>query len=165
MFLGLCLDSELNMRAHIWKVRVWAFPSTQTTPAMVSINTPAMQRLPSAFFYPGMITAMVNLHFLTIAPWQRIIYAATRLVAGLEPRDRVTLTFRELHWLLVVYRIRYTMCVITHAVVRGESPAYVNEVLMSNASIPVLIKLSFDGLICIRCATTWNHRQEGIVLF
>ena len=76
-----------------------------------------MHRFTSAFVlsridYCNMVLA--ELSAVTIAPLWRVVHAAARLVAGLEPREHATQTLRELHWLLAVYRIRYKLCHDTH---------------------------------------------------
>ena len=56
-------------------------------------------------------------------------------------RDHVTQTLRELHWLPVVYHIRYKLCIMMRADVRDESPKYINDILTLNASIQGLRNL------------------------
>ena len=57
--------------------------------------------------------------------------AAIRLVAGLGWRNHVTPAMRELHWLPVVCRIKYTLCVLMHASANGRCAEYISEVLDS----------------------------------
>ena len=103
-----------------------------------------------------------ELPFITRVLVQRVIHAATRIVAGLGPRDRAIRTFRELHWLPVVYRTGYKLCVMMHAAVRGGSPKYINDISTPNASIPGQRNhRSIDS--CIRCATLWKHKKESLL--
>ena len=69
------------------------------------------------FMYCNVMLA--ELPAVTIALLQHVMHAAAYLVARLGPRDHVIQTIRELHWLPVVYRIRYKLCVMIHAAVRG----------------------------------------------
>ena len=57
----------------------------------------------------------------TIAPLQRVQKAAVRLVSGLRPRDHMTSSLRELHWLLIRYRIMYKLCLTMHNARRSQS--------------------------------------------
>ena len=51
---------------------------------------------------------LVGLPASTLAPLQRVINAAARLVAGLGPRDHVThALYQQLHWLPIAQRIEY----------------------------------------------------------
>ena len=66
---------------------------------------------------------------LPLAPLQRVINAATRLVYGLRPRDHVTEATMELHWLPICARIQYKLCLLVHRALLGQSPSYVTELL------------------------------------
>ena len=46
----------------------------------------------------------------TIAPLQRALNAAARLVLGLRPRNHITAALIVLHWLPVAARIEYKLC-------------------------------------------------------
>ena len=63
-------------------------------------------------------------HRSTIAPLQRVQNAAARPVAPLGPRDHVTSTTRDLHWLPVQHRITYKLCLMMHLVHIGRAPTY-----------------------------------------
>jgi hypothetical protein len=56
--------------------------------------------------------------------------AAARLVVGFGPRDHVTPALRTLHWLPVVQRIQYKLCVLAHAAFYKYGPAYFTELLV-----------------------------------
>ena len=62
--------------------------------------------------------------------------AAVRLFAGLGWRDHVTSAMRELHYLPVVYRIKYKFNVLMFASVNGRCPNYISEVLVATSSLP-----------------------------
>ena len=62
--------------------------------------------------------------------------AAARLVAGLGPRDHVTPALRTLHWLPVVQRIQYKLCVLAHAAFYKYGPAYLTELLVPVSELP-----------------------------
>ena len=59
-----------------------------------------------------------------LAPLQRVLNAAARFIAGLPAHAHVTDTMRLLHWLPVVYPIRYKLCLVMHAIYNGTSPSY-----------------------------------------
>jgi len=46
-------------------------------------------------------SALAGLSDSALAPLQRVLNAAARLVLGLQPRDHVTAAFQTLHWLPV----------------------------------------------------------------
>ena len=43
----------------------------------------------------------------------------------LKPRDHVTPALRELHWLPVVQRIEYKLCLLVHKALIGQAPDYI----------------------------------------
>ena len=50
---------------------------------------------------------LAGLPYVTIAPLQRVINAAVRLIYGLRPRNHVSAAAIELHWLPIEYRQQY----------------------------------------------------------
>ena len=67
---------------------------------------------------------LVGLPQSTIAPLQRALNAAARLVLGLRPRDHVTAALIDLHWLPVAARIEYKLCTLVYQSVTGNAPTY-----------------------------------------
>jgi len=72
----------------------------------------------------------------TLAPFQRVLHAAARTVLDLKPRDRVTPALQELHWLPVVERIQYKLCLLVHKSLLGHTPEYISDLVTSVANIP-----------------------------
>ena len=67
----------------------------------------------------------------TLEPLQRVQNAAARLVFGLSRFDHVTPSLIQLHWLPVIYRVKFKLCCIIHAVYYGRSPTYLSEAVQS----------------------------------
>ena len=53
----------------------------------------------------------------SLAPLQRVLHAAVRLVTGLGPRDHITGTIMELHWLPIEHRVKFKLCLLMHVAV------------------------------------------------
>ena len=70
-----------------------------------------------------------------LASLKRGMNAAVHLVASLGVRDHVTPAIRELHWLLVTFRVQYKLCLMVHASVNGRSPEYITDVLVPMSSL------------------------------
>ena len=68
----------------------------------------------------------------------RVLHAAPRLVLDLEPRDHVTPALRELHWLPVVQRIEYKLCLLVHRALIGQAPDYITNLLTLVTNTPSL---------------------------
>ena len=78
---------------------------------------------------------LYGLPAITLAPQQRVLHAAVRLVANLDCRDHVTPAMKELHWLPIVYRIKYKLCLMMHATVNNRSPAYTTDTIVLTSSL------------------------------
>ena len=60
-----------------------------------------------------------------IAPaLQRVQTVAARLVACLGPRDHVTWTLKDRHWLPIEQRMVFKLCLLMHLVHTGQAPSY-----------------------------------------
>jgi len=76
-----------------------------------------------------------------LAPFQRVLHAAARLVLNLWPRDHVSVALRELHWLPVAQRIDYKLRLLIHKSSRGQAPEYISNMLKAAADDPSLTTL------------------------
>ena len=73
-----------------------------------------------------------------LAPLQRVLHAAARLVNGLRlrPHDHVSSTLKELHWLPIKQRVDYKLCLLVHKVVVGHAPSYLTGMLTAVTDVP-----------------------------
>ena len=81
-------------------------------------------------------SVLAGLPQLTIDPLQRVQNAAARLVAGTRTRDHITPVLQSLHWLPIRFRIIYKLCVLKLLVRVGRSPAYLSDMMTSDADMP-----------------------------
>ena len=84
----------------------------------------------------------------TLAPFQRVLHAAARLVLNLRPRDHVSAALKELHWLPVAQRIDYKLCLLVHKSSRGQAPEYISNTLKpvaNDSSLTMLRVLQQTG--------------------
>ena len=129
-----------SIRVHVGKVASECFYHLRCLCQLHFILTwPMMQRLASAFILSQLDycnTVLAGLPAITLAPLQRVVNAAVRLVAGLGWHDHVTPAMRELHWLPVVYCIKYKLCISMQASVNDRCPEYISEVLVATPRLP-----------------------------
>jgi len=71
----------------------------------------------------------------TLAPLQRVMPAAARLVCGPSPRDHATPALESLHWLPVKQRIEFKLCLLVHQTINGRAPVYLNDLIETTASV------------------------------
>ena len=98
-----------------------------------------MQRLVSAFVLSRLDycnAVLAGIPSSSLAPLQRVLYEAGRLVTGRGPRDNITRTMMELHWLPIEHRVKFKLCLIMHAAVSGQCPDYIREIVTPLAMIP-----------------------------
>ena len=98
-----------------------------------------MQRLVYAFVIARLDycnSVMAGLPASSLAPLNRVLSAAVRLVVGLGPRDHVIEHMKRLHWLPIQFLIKFKPCVLMHGAVHGQSPSYIKDVLVSLINLP-----------------------------
>ena len=66
-----------------------------------------------------------------LKPLQRVHNAAARLVLSLNLRYHVKPALKQLHWLPVVYRIQYKLCLLMYHVHFGTAPQYLTDAVQS----------------------------------
>jgi len=84
-----------------------------------------MKRLISAFVFSRLDYCngiLSGLPLSTIAPLQRVQNAAARLVLGLSRSDHVRPALRELHWLPVLYRIKFKLALVMFTIYTHQCP-------------------------------------------
>ena len=69
------------------------------------------------------------------SPLQHVHHPAARLIGQLRPRDHVTPTMRDLHWLPVEYRITYKLCLLMHRIHNGKAPPCLTDVVTATSGI------------------------------
>jgi len=78
---------------------------------------------------------LAGLPKVTIAPLQRAMNAAARLILRLAPHDHVTAALRHLHWLPVQYRITYKLRLLMHFIHIHRAPSYLKDIVTPTASV------------------------------
>ena len=70
----------------------------------------------------------------TLGPLQRIQNPAARLIFELTPRDHISPSLLQLHWLPVRCHIEYKLCCIMHSVHTRRCPAYLKNTIQLAAA-------------------------------
>ena len=81
---------------------------------------------------------LAGLRTATLAPLQRVLHAAARLVVDLRPRDHVSQALQKLHWLPIDKRIDYKLCLMVHKASIGQAPTYIADMLTPVSSVQSL---------------------------
>ena len=92
-----------------------------------------MQRLVSAFVLSRLDycnSTLAGLPACALEPFQRVLHAAVRLVAGLGPRDHVRESMKDLHWLPIAHCIKFKLCILMHGAIFDQSPSQIRDLLV-----------------------------------
>jgi len=79
-----------------------------------------------------------------LAPLQRVLHAAARLVNNLKTSNHVASTLVDFHWLHIKQRVDYKLCCHVHNVSIGHAfayLAYLSDMLTACADVPSFSKL------------------------
>ena len=129
--LGVCLHSKLAMKQHIAKTSAACLCHIRCLcQVRRRVGQEVAQQLVMAFITSRIDccnSLLARLPTFTLEPLQRVQNAAARLVFGLGRFDHVTPSLIQLHWLPVIYRVKFKLCCIIHAIHRGCSPTYLME--------------------------------------
>ena len=124
--LGAYLDFELNVRAHIAKTTQACFYQIRCLRQIrCLLGRDVTANFVAAFFLSRLDycnTLFVALPYTSMAPLQRVINAAARLVCNLRSREPVTPALIELHWLPIAARVQYKLCLLVHLATIGKAP-------------------------------------------
>ena len=139
-YLGVLLDTELNMKCQINCIAGACFFQLRRLRQLRNVISPqALQRVVSALILSRLDycnSVLAGFPASALALLQRVQNSAAMLVAGLGPRDHVTSALRTLHWLPVVQRIQYKLCVLTHAAFYKYGPVYLTELFVPVSQLP-----------------------------
>ena len=138
--LGVFFDPQLTMKAHVSAITRTCFYHLRRLRAIRGrLGQEVTARLVSAFVLSRLDycnSILAGLPMTTLAPLQRVLHSAARLVLGLKPWDHVTAALRDLHWLPIRQRIDYKLCLLVHRAVTGQAPSYLSELLTVAADVP-----------------------------
>jgi hypothetical protein len=138
--LGVFIDAELSMRDHVSRTAQTCFYHLRRLRSVrQQLGRDVTARLVSALVLSRLDycnAVLVGLPASTLAPLQRVLHAAARLVLQLRPRDHVTPALRELHWLPIAQRIDYKLCLLVHKSAIGHAPVYLTRMLTAAAVVP-----------------------------
>jgi len=126
------------MRDHVSRLAQTCFSLTQSTLSASSVGQDVTERLVCALVlsrldYCNVVHA--GLPTSTLAPLQRVLRVAARVVLDLKPRDHISSALRELHRLPISERVVvYKLCFLVHKASLGQSPDYITDLLQPVAA-------------------------------
>ena len=74
-------------------------------------------------------TLLAGLPASALAPLQRILNMAARVMLDLKPHDHISTSLRQLHCLPIAERVTYKLCLLVDNTAIGRVPAYITDLL------------------------------------
>lgn len=129
--LGVLLDAELTMKPRIARTAATCFYHLRRIRQIRRrVGADIAERLVLALVTSRLDycnSSLAGLPRSSLDPLQRVQNAAARLIFQLRPRDHVTPSLIQLHWLPVRFRVQYKLCMLMHYVHIGRAPAYLTN--------------------------------------
>ena len=151
------------MRQHISKLIVlWYYHLRRLKKFRRILGSTITCRLLSAFVSSRLDycnSILAGLSKSTIVHLQRIQNAAVRLACGLGPRDHMTKSLHELHWLPIRFLIVCKLCLMMYNVYTGCSLCYIKEILTPTAVLP-----NPSSICPLQSAYRQFHSTETVLL-
>jgi len=137
--LGVYLDSLLDMHVHISKTaQACHFQLQRLRRVRHLLGRDVTSNLVAALILTKLDygnALLAGLPHTSVAPYQRVISAAVRLVSGLRYRDHVTPAAIELHWLPAEAFIQYKLCLLVHHALAWRAPVYITDLRLPVAAV------------------------------
>jgi len=141
MDLGVTIDQELNMTAHVGCIsRSGFYQLRQLRQVRRSLSEKAAHTLVHAFVVTRIDYCNAVLHGITKREMdrvQRILNAAARLLLAIPRQSHISAAIRDnLHWLPSVERVRFKVLTVVWNCLHGNAPLYLRELCMLSSSVP-----------------------------
>src|SRR6218665_1506416 len=126
--LGVFLDNTLSLKFQIASItKSCFFHLRHIRQVKKNLNENFLRTLVQALVISRLDycnSVLYGLPASTLQPLTTVLHCAAKLIKNLSPRDHVTLTLRELHWLPIPARINFKICLLMYRVYTNSSPSY-----------------------------------------
>ena len=186
--LGIYLDSNLSMTAHISKTVLNCFAAMRLICSVChSVSKAVLLSLVTALVLSRVDfgnATLAGLPACQLCRLQSVLHATARIVFRARKFDHVTPLFRELHWLRIPERITFKLSCLVFRSLNGTAPVYladsINSInratdvttrrsLRSSSSTAVVVPVTRcstigDRIFPVVAARAWNSLPSLVTL-
>ena len=138
--LGVTIDSQLNMSAHVAAVsRSCFFQLRQLRIIRDSLSLDAAKTLVNAFVVSRLDycnSLLAGATGVLLTKLQSIQNAAARLITRTRKFDSITPVLRDLHWLPIRRRIEFKIATLVYKCLNGLAPPYLADDCILVSTVP-----------------------------
>jgi len=131
--LGAYFDRNMNMEEHISrKCRAAYAQLYNISKIRVYLDDASAEQLIHALVHSHIDycnSLLSGLPKYLVRKLQMVQNSAARVLCGLSKHDSITPALKSLHWLPVLYRIKFKVCLITFSALQGLGPQYLKDML------------------------------------
>ena len=141
-YLGAYMDEQLNMQKHITeKCRkaiygLYRLKQVRKVLTDEAAETIAVGIIMSHLDYSNAI--LIGLPKHEISRLQRVQVLAARAVLGTKAHESSTRCLKQLHWLLIHFRIEHKVLTLLFKALKGTAPQYLKDMLKLSKSVRLL---------------------------
>ena len=167
--LGVLLDSQLTMTNHIASVaKACYFHLRRIRQVRRCLNEQCLRVLVQALVISRIDycnSVLAGLPSSTLQPLVAVLNTAARLIKDLGPRDHITPSLRQLHWLPIPARITFKICLLMYNVYTGSCPSYMSSLVTPCESLlsrRCLRSASKGDFVCARSQLKFGNRALSV---
>jgi len=168
--LGVLFDEKLTMINHISSVtRACYFHLRRIRQVKRCLNEHCLRVLVQALVISRLDycnSVLAGLPKSTLQPLTSVLHAAARVIKDLKPRDHITPSLQQLHWLPIQARITFKICLLMFNIYTGSAPQYMTSLVTQCSSITSrqnLRSASNGDFIHVRSHLQFGNRAFSIV--
>src|SRR6218665_2536433 len=137
--LGVLLDNTLSLKSQIASItKSCFFHLRRIRQVKKSLIENCLRTLVQALVISRLDycnSVLYGLPASILQPLTTVLHCAAKLIKNLSPRDHVTPTIRELHWLPIPARINFKICLLMYRVYTNSSPSYFSSLVAPCSSL------------------------------
>ena len=163
--LGVILDSKLNFNEHFNQiVKSGNFHLRRLSSIIKYLDSDSVKSLIHAFVTSRIDycnSLFINLPKKDLKRLQGLLNRAARLIYKLPSFTSISFYLYELHWLPILARIEFKICLLVFKALQSDEPAYLRDLLKNYQSQSTVILRAADDPNLLIVPRLGNHSVHG----